>query len=214
MFIIVSSRRCSPLNPSRWHSHRACAKHVSIYIDALAPVCSRTFRVYVRYVPDPVLLLQAGDDFFGELAHNLCSINSFHVAINSLPLGDPRAARVGHGDEPFKDGRCARFDGFLGALEVEVFFAVGAPFFLEALHQERNISERGTEEPRWGKTDGQVYVHSWATQLSRPCRRALPCAECYRTLWAVVMSLRRGRKRYGWNWVSRVRGRCRKALTD
>lgn len=88
---------------------------------------------YVRHVPDLEILGQSGDDFFGKLAHNLGRVDAADVAVDALPLGDPGAARVGHGDEALEDGRRARLDGLLGALEVQVLFAVGAPFFLKAL---------------------------------------------------------------------------------
>lgn len=89
---------------------------------------------HVRYVLDPVLVLERLPDLVGQLARDLDGVHAADVAVEALPLCDPRAGRVGERDEALEDLRRAALDLVLRAGEVQELFAVGASLVAEALN--------------------------------------------------------------------------------
>jgi hypothetical protein len=91
-----------------------------------------------------VFLLQRSPDFIWELPRYLCGIDTGNVAVETLPLGDPRFGRVGQGDEALEDLGGAALDLVRRAREVEELFAVGASFVTETLccETKRRVSRK------------------------------------------------------------------------
>lgn len=97
---------------------------------------ARCLWLYLRYVPDLVLLLHLRDQVLRQLAHDLGGVHALDVSVQTLPLGHPALARLGERDEAFEDGRGAVVDLFVAAREAEELFAVGASLSLETLHEQ------------------------------------------------------------------------------
>lgn len=93
-----------------------------------------------RDVANVGLLQQVCNNVVRQRAHDLGRVGAWLVLVDTLPLGDPGAAWVGHGNEALENGRRARLDRFLVASEVQVVFAVGTAFALESLPESATVS--------------------------------------------------------------------------
>lgn len=87
----------------------------------------------LRDIRNSILLLYRRPHVVRQLARHLGRVDAAHVAVQPLPLGHPRLARVGQRDEALKDLRCAAVDLIGRALQVQELFAVGAALVAEAL---------------------------------------------------------------------------------
>lgn len=91
---------------------------------------------HLRDVRYPILLLESRADLIGQLAGDLDGVDAADVTIETLPLGDPGARRVGERDDALEDLGRAALDLVLGAGEVQKLFAVGAALVAEALKKQ------------------------------------------------------------------------------
>lgn len=89
--------------------------------------------VHLRDILYSILILQHRPHFLRQLSRDLDRIHAAHIAVEALPLCDPRLGRVSKRDEALKHLGCTAFDLVLRAGEVEEFVAVGASFVAEAL---------------------------------------------------------------------------------
>ena len=86
-----------------------------------------------RDILDPVFLLELDAHVVRQLARHLGGVHAAHVALEPLPLGDPRLAGVGQGDDALEDLRRAVLDLVGRVAQVQKVLTVGTTVVAEVL---------------------------------------------------------------------------------
>ena len=89
----------------------------------------------LRDILDAILFFYRGSHIIWQLARYFGRVHAPNVAVEPLPLRDPRLAGIGEGDETLKDLRRAAVDLVWRTLEMEEFLAVGTAFLPESLDE-------------------------------------------------------------------------------